>query len=626
MTIRTTLVAAALVSTALVAIVGSIGALNRRAVDDGLRSVEEDALPLVKALEDVRFAGLRIVSSTSEYALIRTLRQTANAAPEAEGAEVEVRLRQAGVQAYGGAIDALDRLAGRQQGHLGFAELRRAGSELLATSATLLDLAEQDAPGERILEVKELLEQHETAFLATVDRDILAATDTLNERSRGVRDRVTRDYRLSIIVLLLSSGLALAFGLQVARAIRKPLALLERASGDIAAGHYGVTLPESSSDEVGAVARAFSTMAETLGRTTVSKAFVDDIVESIPDGVLVLDQAHRVVRANHALVALLGAGDERALLGRDASELIPALRHLDALGVMMTSLTTTSGEVVSVAVTASALTPHLEGPAGYVCLVQDIRERLETERVLTDARDQAEAGMRAKSEFMATMSHELRTPLNAIIGYAELLRGEATGRLTDSDRIDLGRIRSSGLLLLGLVNQVLDLARLEAGTLDLDRGPVAPASLLDQVAGLVTPMLSPQTTLTVDVTTDLPTLTTDCDKLRQVLLNLSSNACKFTKEGQVTLTARLRAGHDGDGVEFEVSDTGVGIPAEFLHRLYTPFSQAHGPTAGKFSGSGLGMAIAKRLSDMLGATLTVRSAVGQGTVVSLYVPTESAPM
>lgn len=653
MTIRAKLLASAVVSTALVVVVGSIGALNRRAVDQGLRSVEQDSLPLVKALEDVRFAGLRIVSSTSEYVLIRTLHSTTHGAnepapersstapdrdadqprsPAAEsgrdddGVEEEARLRQSGVQAYTAAVETLDRLASHNTPRLDLDDLHRTGAELLATSSTLLDLAHRGATSEQLLESKELFERQEVAFLASVDRDIQQAADSLNERSSGVRARVTRDYQVSIVALVVASGLALIIGLQVAAAIRRPLALLERASHDIAAGRYGVTLPASSPDEIGAVARAFGSMVDTLGRTTVSKAFVDDIVASIPDGVLVIDTAHRVVRTNPAFVALIGASHEQQVIGRHVDALVPALRHLDSHDRMMTSVMTPSGEVVSVAVTVSPLADTPDASAGYVCLVQDIRDRLAAERALIEAKNQAEAGVRAKSDFLATMSHELRTPLNAIIGYAELLQDEAASRLTPSDQTDLGRIRSSGLLLLGLVNQVLDLAKMEAGKADLVPGLVAPGPLLDEVAGLVGPMLSPQTTLVVEVAPDLAALTTDGEKLRQVLLNLTSNACKFTKAGHVRLTARPRSWLDGHAIEFEVADTGIGMPAEFMQRLFTPFAQAHGSAAGRFNGTGLGMAIAKRLTDLLGATLTVRSTEGRGTVISLLVPAEPRPI
>ncbi|MFN8061098.1 MAG: ATP-binding protein [Vicinamibacterales bacterium] len=654
MSIRTRLLVSALVSTALVVVVGSIGALSRRAVDQELRQVEQESLPLVEALEDVRFAGLRIVASTSEYVLIRTLNVAAHSAPkpgvpepwsaardsdadersgapgeaeaDADAVGEEARLRQSGVRAYTAAVDVLDRLANRGAQHLDFEDLRQRGSGLLAASGVLLELSDHRADSDRLLEAKEVFEEREQLFLACVDRKIQRASEGLNQRSTAVRDRVARDYRLSVVALVLASGFALVMGLRVASAVRRPLDMLKRASDDIAAGRHTVSLPSSSPDEVGAVARAFGEMVDTLGRTTVSKAFVDDIVASIPDGVLVIDAERRVVRANPALVTLLGATHEQALVGRAVDELIPALRELDGIGGLITSVATAHGDIVSVSVSASVMTTTSAGHAGYVCLVQDIRERLAVERALTQAKEQAEAGVRVKSEFLATMSHELRTPLNAIIGYAELLQDEAAARLAYTHRTDLERIRSSGLLLLELVNQVLDLAKMEAGKLQVNPGSVDPGALVDQVATIISPMLSPNTALRVDVSPDLATLTTDGEKLRQVLLNLGSNACKFTKAGHVQLTARSRPGAGGSAVEFEVIDTGIGMSPEFLQQIFTPFSQAHGSPTGKYSGSGLGMAIAKRLSDALGATLTVRSTLGVGTEMSLVMPTQPHPL
>jgi signal transduction histidine kinase len=242
------------------------------------------------------------------------------------------------------------------------------------------------------------------------------------------------------------------------------------------------------------------------------------------------------------------------------------------------------------------------------------------EHALTEARDEAEAGMRAKADFLATMSHELRTPLNAVIGYAELLIDEAAPRLADGDRRDLERIRTSGRMLLDLVDQVLDLARLDAGRAELRNESVDPGPLLRDVAEMVRPMLSGDTVLAVTVDADLPALLTDRGKLRQVLLNLSSNACKFTMRGQVTLGAARAPG----GVEFRVADTGIGMSAEFLQQLFTPFTQARTGPQGRFSGSGLGLAISKRLGDLLGATLRVQSASGTGTTFTLAVPVRHA--
>jgi signal transduction histidine kinase/HAMP domain-containing protein len=611
MTIRQTLVVSTVVSTSLVIVAGSIGSLNRRAVEHDLQAVEQESLPMVKALEDMRFAGLRIVASTSEYVLLHTVSDR-----RAHATTGEVELRETGVRLFTQALERLRRLdAGRAVAADG-GPLVSAGQALISGSRRLMDASLGHVDADALLDVKERFEAEEQAFLALVDREIAHAAAGLHERSTAVRERVVRDYRTSAVVLVLAGLLALGVGWHVARRVGRPLDLLRGATERLGAGESFGRLPVEASDEIGDVARAFDRMAATLGSTTVSKAFVDDIVASIPDGLVVTDSARRIVRTNRAFVDLLRLPDDRRLTGRALDDVLPGLSPVAGTRTAAVIDLRAGDAVVPVAVAVSPVAGD-GGDRGFVCLVQDIGERLAVERALTEARDEAEAGMRAKADFLATMSHELRTPLNAVIGYAELLIDEAGPRLAESDRRDLERIRTSGRMLLDLVNQVLDLARLDAGRAELRPESVDPGPLLRDVAEMVRPMLGGDTVLTVAVDADLPALVTDRGKLRQVLLNLSSNACKFTTRGQVTLgAARAPAG----GVEFRVSDTGIGMSAEFLQQLFTPFTQARTGPQGRFSGSGLGLAISKRLGDLLGATLRVQSASGTGTTFTLAVP------
>ena len=611
MTIRQTLAVSAVVSTALVVVAGSIGTLNRRAVEHELQAVEQESLPLVKALEDMRFAGLRIVASTSEYVLLHTVSDRL-----AHATSGEEDLRAAGVRRFGEALERLRRLeSGRSVGGDG-GPLVGTGLALIDGSRRLMDASTGHVSAEELLEAKERFEAEEQAFLAVVDGDIAHAAAGLHQRSIAVRERVARDYRTSVVVLVLAGLLALGVGWHVARRVGRPLDLLRGATERLGAGETCGLLPVDATDEIGDVARAFDRMAVTLGSTTVSKAFVDDIVASIPDGLVVTDSARRIVRTNAACLDLLGLPDEHRVIGRPLDDVLPGLAPVAGTRTAAVIDLHAGDAARPVAVSVSPVTGGT-GDRGFVCLVQDIGERLAVERALTDARDQAEAGMRAKADFLATMSHELRTPLNAVIGYAELLIDDAGPRLAESDRRDLERIRTSGRMLLDLVNQVLDLARLDAGRAELRPEPVDPGALLREVAEMVRPMLTGDTVLAVAADAGLPDVVTDRGKLRQVLLNLSSNACKFTAHGQVTLSAtRAPAG----GVEFRVADTGVGMSPEFLQQLFTPFTQARTGPQGRFAGSGLGLAISKRLGDLLGATLHVQSAAGAGTTFVLGVP------
>jgi CheY-like chemotaxis protein/two-component sensor histidine kinase len=218
------------------------------------------------------------------------------------------------------------------------------------------------------------------------------------------------------------------------------------------------------------------------------------------------------------------------------------------------------------------------------------------------------------------MSHELRTPLNAIIGLTEMMVNNAARFGTEKAQEPLGRVHRAGTHLLGLINQVLDLSKIEAGKLELSPESVQLAPLIDEVIGTARQLAEQnKNRLIVDCQENLGALTVDPMRLRQILLNLLSNACKFTKQGEVRLRARrVVDGHNW--VELAVADTGIGMTAEQQARLFREFSQADASTARRFGGTGLGLAITRRLARMMGGDVTVTSEAGKGSVFTLRLP------
>jgi signal transduction histidine kinase/ligand-binding sensor domain-containing protein len=254
-------------------------------------------------------------------------------------------------------------------------------------------------------------------------------------------------------------------------------------------------------------------------------------------------------------------------------------------------------------------------------LQEEVREHQETEASLIVARDAAEAAARAKSSFLANMSHELRTPLNAVIGYTELLQEEAAEHGLDSFGPDLARIRSAGTHLLALVGEVLDLARIEAGRVRLAAVPFDIEPLAREVLDSVAAAAARQdNVLRLAIAPGAETMTTDRLRLKQVLLNLLSNACKFTQHGEITLEARQDPGPGESWTLFRVSDTGIGIAPEDLPRLFAEFSQIQSADR-KQEGAGLGLAISRRLCMLMGGTADVQSRVGEGTIFTVRLPT-----
>ncbi|QGZ96636.1 ATP-binding protein [Terricaulis silvestris] len=240
---------------------------------------------------------------------------------------------------------------------------------------------------------------------------------------------------------------------------------------------------------------------------------------------------------------------------------------------------------------------------------------------LEKARVAAEQASIAKSQFLATMSHELRTPLNAIIGYGEMLKENAEDRGDEQDGADLMRIHGAAHRLLALINDVLDLSKIEAGGTDVSLEPVDLDALLHEAAETVRPAAAANgAEIVVETPAPLGVVETDGFKLSQCLLNLASNAAKFTRDGQIKLSGRRESEAGAEWLVFDVIDTGIGISPEALGRLFQPFVQADASTTRAYGGTGLGLAITRRLARMLGGDVTVVSVVGQGSTFTLRVP------
>ena len=253
----------------------------------------------------------------------------------------------------------------------------------------------------------------------------------------------------------------------------------------------------------------------------------------------------------------------------------------------------------------------------YAGLEQKVEERT---REVEEKSRQLEMASQHKSQFLASMSHELRTPLNAIIGLTEMMVSNAARFGTEKAAEPLRRVHRAGSHLLGLINQVLDLSKIEAGKLELSPDVVALAPLITEVVDTARPLAEQNNNrLVVKSQENLGSLTVDPMRLRQILLNLLSNACKFTKQGEVTLLAR-KVIDQGNWVEFTVSDTGIGMTPEQQAKLFEEFTQADSSTARQYGGTGLGLAITRKLARMMGGDVTLTSEAGKGSTFSVRLP------
>jgi PAS domain S-box-containing protein len=283
------------------------------------------------------------------------------------------------------------------------------------------------------------------------------------------------------------------------------------------------------------------------------------------------------------------------------------------------------GELVYLDTTLAPVANEAGQVTHHVAVKRDVTERVQREqaleesnRALRQARDGALQASRAKSEFLANMSHELRTPLNAIIGYSELLMEDAEASSQSELHADLKKIHASGTHLLSLINDVLDMSKIESGKMDLDVQEFDLRELVGTIRDTIDPIAQRQgNQLLLELASAPERVTYDPQKLRQVLINLLSNACKFTTGGRV----QLDVGLDGLGwLEFRVSDTGIGMSDEQRARLFRPFVQADSSTTRRYGGTGLGLAISQRLCELMGGRIDVASHPGQGSTFTVRLP------
>lgn len=258
----------------------------------------------------------------------------------------------------------------------------------------------------------------------------------------------------------------------------------------------------------------------------------------------------------------------------------------------------------------------------YLAIKEDVTERKKTERELIQAKEIAEFANSAKTNFLANMSHELRTPLNAIIGFSQMLKDETFGPVgSDNNQEYVGLINDSGEHLLNIITDILDLSKIEAGEDSIDEEIIT----LPVLAGDCTAMLrdravSGKVSLELDIPSKMPALRGDGIKVKQILLNLMSNAIKFTlANGTVTVTFGV---DEARSISMRVADTGIGIAAEDIPNVFNPFEQLEEAMTHSKEGTGLGLALTKRLVELHGGTLLMESEVGKGTTVTVTFPPE----
>ncbi len=446
--------------------------------------------------------------------------------------------------------------------------------------------------------------------------------------------------RLILPALAAAAIAAAIMALIASRMIVRPLLAIREAirnpEGDGA-------MPVDRKDEIGGLARTISRgrghheklIADQMAELSRSEAQMRATLENMEQGVAMWDADYKLVTWNRRMRELLGLPD--SFFDR-AHTFVDYLRYAGTRGefgdadiedVIRQRLATMSRRHVYERTrpdgTVLEISRHPVPSGGFIAIFTDITERKKAQTELINAKQAAEEASRTKSDFLANMSHELRTPLNAIIGYSQMLQEEATDDGQDAYLADLTKIENAGKHLLSLINDILDLSKIEAGRMTVFAEPVNLGAVIAEVRGIIEPLAAKNgNKLVIDCPGDIGTIESDLTKLKQSLLNLLSNASKFTKDGVVALTV-ARGGEDGEGtISFRVADTGIGMSPEQMGRLFQAFAQADSSTTRKFGGTGLGLAITRHFARMLGGDVTVTSELGKGSVFLLTLPERTA--
>ncbi len=382
------------------------------------------------------------------------------------------------------------------------------------------------------------------------------------------------------------------------------------------------------------VASRTADLLKTTEELGESEALKGAIVETALDCIVTMDRDGKIIEFNPMAEQTFGYAREDVIGQPLVDKIVPPqyLRHTQGLAHY---LKTGEGQALGRRIEISALgadgrefpvelaitsVKPKDGEEVFTAFLRDIGERIHAEKELRLAKEEAETANLIKSEFLANMSHELRTPLNAIIGYSEMLQEEAQGLGQDNFIPDLGRINESGHHLLTLINDVLDLSKIEAGRMEVTPEIFDISEMIESVVTTIQPMAEKTGNNLVLHVDDPGVMHADQTRVRQCLINLLTNACKFTEAGTVSLAVIREVAAGREEVAFRVGDTGIGLSPEQIEDLFQPFVQGDASTTKEYGGTGLGLSITRQFSRMMGGDVEVESVPGVGSTFILRLP------
>ena len=417
----------------------------------------------------------------------------------------------------------------------------------------------------------------------------------------------------------------------------KSISTLSSMTAEVAKGNLHLSIDHNlytGRDEIAKLASSFQKMTLGLQETTVSKNLVDTIIQSMTDTLVVVDLQGKIQMVNEATIKLLGY-EKGELVGTPVKILFhertnepisedfkEELLTKGKDGRKETLYVTKYGGKIAVSFYHCPMYDERGEILGTLYVAQDITERKRIEAELLTAKNQAVSASRAKSEFLANMSHEIRTPMNGVIGMNGLLLDT---KLSSEQRSYAQTVASSAEALLTIINEILDFSKIEAGELSIESIAFDLQQTVEEIVDLLSSrVVDKDCELILRVALNVPrNVIGDPGRIRQILNNLAGNSIKFTEKGHVLINVEpVEQTHEKVKVQFEIEDTGIGIPEDKIDTMFEKFTQADGSTSRKYGGTGLGLAITKQLTELMGGSITATSHVGGGTKFKFVLPFE----
>jgi len=433
---------------------------------------------------------------------------------------------------------------------------------------------------------------------------------------------------------------SLILGFSISRNIANPVMKLRDAAEKIGKGNLGAMIEITSKDEIGEMAASFNRMVSELQKLENERLHVEenlkvslknweDTFKAISDGVWILDMEGHVLHSNGVFERLLGKATEEVSnqycysITHNSSDFIDEcpFQKMRKTGKRADAILNDKERGVWLQVVADPIFNESGKVVRAVHIVHDITEARKSEEMRVE-KERVEFANRTKSEFLATMSHELRTPLNSIIGFSELLKEGIYGQLNEKQAHYINNVITSGKFLLNLINDILDLSKVEAGKIELMMERISIPVTIGETLILIKEKSSKHNvSIKQDIDPQIDFIEADKQRFKQILFNLLSNAVKFSKKegGTVNITAKK----EGDMAKFSVSDTGIGIKEEDMRKLFKEFAQANPEISQKYGGTGLGLVITKNLVELHGGRITAESRYGEGSTFTFTLPISS---